>query len=97
MGQSASIKLSLGVQIMKQGKRFVAYTPALDLSTSGRTLKEAQKRFGEAVNLFFEEIIEQGTVDRVLKDLGWQKERHQWQPPQVVSQSDVSLKVPVFA
>ena len=97
MKKRASVKLSLGVQIIKQGKRFVAYSPALDFSTSGRSVKEVQKRFDEGVKIFFEEIVEAGTVDSVLKDLGWQKENRQWQPPQVVSHHDVNFKVPAFA
>ena len=96
MRQTGVLNFSLGVQIIRQGKRFVAYTPVLDLSTSGRTEKEAQKRFEEAVNLFFEEIINAGTFEGVLGGLGWEKVKNHWQPPQVVSERNVNLKVPVF-
>ena len=61
-----------------------AYT-ALDLSTSASTYKKAQTRFSEIVEIFFEELSEMGTLDVVLKDLGWQKIKSNWQPPVVIS------------
>ena len=61
---------NLPMLITKQNKRFVAYTPVLDISTSGRTAKEAKVRFTELVNIFLEEIIEAGTVNDVLSELG---------------------------
>src|SRR3989344_2725929 len=63
------VQLKLSMQITKQGRRFVAWTPALDLSTSGRSGAEAKKRFAEAVQIFIEELIEAGTVDEVLRGL----------------------------
>src|SRR3989344_2478892 len=77
------VQLKLPVQITKQGKRFVAWTPVLDLSTSGRTVIEAKKRFAEAVRLFIEELIEAGTVDEVLLSLGWTRSQQSWSPPRV--------------
>lgn len=80
-----SLQVSLPVTIFKEGKSYVAYSPALDLSTSASTYEKAQKRFSEATQLFFEELAEMGTVDIVLADLGWQKVKTSWQPPIVVS------------
>ena len=85
------------LQIFKQGKQFVAYTPALDLSTSGRTEKEAKARFSEILDIFFEELVEAGTLDVVLKNLGWQKERSQWQPPKIVSHQEIKFSIPQMA
>lgn len=79
------IQFSLPVSILKEGKAFIAYTPALDISTVGNTFEEARNRFNEAVKLFFEEIIEAGTIDQVLVDLGWQKIDKEYRPPVVVS------------
>ncbi|MEK7636828.1 MAG: hypothetical protein AAB402_00355 [Patescibacteria group bacterium] len=49
----------LPVSILREGKRFIAYTPALDLSTSGKTFDQAKQRFAEAAELFFEETERQ--------------------------------------
>ncbi len=93
----AHIKLqfNLPISIMREDSRYIAYTPALDLATSGKTYTEARKRFEEALYLFFEEIVKAGTLEKVLKDYGWKKIRSQWRPPIVVSQEmqEVNLAV----
>ncbi len=87
----------LPVLITKQNKRFVAYTPALDISTSGKTKKDAQDKFDELVSLFLEEIFESGNANSVLSELGWTKKQKKWTPPQVVSSTSVGFRVPVAA
>ena len=89
-----NLSLKLSVFITKQGKRFVAYTPALDLATSGKSEKDVKVKFQELVSLFFEEIATAGTMDDVLAELGWQKERRQWKPPRVISAKPVDFRVP---
>jgi hypothetical protein len=87
---------NLSVVITKQGKRFVAYAPALDISTSAKSAREVKTRFAELANVFFEEIIEAGTVNDVLTELGWKKAQKQWTPPQVVSAGALNLRIPAF-
>ena len=64
---------NLSIIFLREKKRFVAYSPALDLSTSGKTFEEAKKRFAEASRLFFEEVVRKNTLSEALQDLGWQK------------------------
>ena len=78
-------KFALPVSIIKEDKSFIAYSPALDLSTVGDTFEEAQERFSEAVQVFFEEITEKGTLDDALAELGWRKHNKELIPPVVVS------------
>ena len=73
-----SLSFKLSVLITKQNKRFVAYTPALDIATSGKTEKEARSRFVELANIFLEEIIKVGTANYVLEELGWKKVQKQF-------------------
>jgi predicted RNase H-like HicB family nuclease len=87
------LTFSLPVSFIKEGNRFVAYSPAIDLSTSGKTYKEAQKRFMEASSAFFEEISEQGTMDEVLRELGWRKVRRRWTPSMIISQESQEISV----
>ena len=89
------IKVTLS--ILKQGKRFIAYSPALDLSTSGRSQQEVKKRFTEAALLFLEELYHAGTMRDVLQELGWQQVRKQWMPPQIISQEALGVRMPVMA
>ena len=93
---SNNLSFSLHVLITKQGKRFVAYTPALDISTSGKTKKEAQARFVELSNLFLEEIINAGTTTIILSELGWTKGQKKWTSPKVISTRTVDLKIPAL-
>jgi len=85
-GSKIKFITQLPVSIFKEGKYFVAYTPVLDLSTSGRTYEEARERFHEVVNIFFEELVNKGTLEEVLTGLGWQKIKKQWKPPVLVAQ-----------
>ena len=58
--------LTLTVSFLKEGKQFVAYSPALDFSTCGKTLEEARRRFAEAAFLFIQELHRKGTAQEVL-------------------------------
>jgi predicted RNase H-like HicB family nuclease len=89
------IEVSLPVSILKEGRYFVAHTPALDLSTSGGSFEEVKRRFGEVVQIFFEELLEKGTLEEVLSDLGWRKVQKRWIPPVVVAQESESFRIPL--
>lgn len=89
-------KLQLSVQITKQGKRFVAWASAFDLSTSGRTVKEAQLRFEEASQIFIDELIEAGTLNEVLSELGWKKSQQSWVAPKVVKEQTMNVTIPAM-
>ncbi len=91
--KKTQFKFSLSISILKESNRFIAYSPAIDLSTSGKTYEEAKKRFDEAASVFFEEIFEQGTLNDVLKDLGWKKIQKKWIPPLVISQESQEISV----
>ena len=86
---------NLSVVFLREGKSFIAYSPALDLSTSAASFEKARERFVEAAKIFFEEIIKKGTIEEVLGELGWEKHNKQWQPPVVVSQETESIRIPV--
>ena len=91
------LSYNLVVLVTKQGPRYVAYSPALDISTSGTTEKKARERFGELAEVFFEELIESGSMADVLSELGWRRKDRQWQPPQEVSRKALAVRIPVLA
>lgn len=92
-GSNYKLNFSLPVSILKEDKCFVAYSPALDLSTSGKTFEQAKKRFDEVVEIFFEELLEKGTLDKVLKELGWKNIEKEWLPPVLISQAIENFQV----
>lgn len=95
MSTKANFNFSLPVTILKEGKFFVVYTPALDLSTSAESFNEVKKRFEEVVHIFFNELIEKKTLDKVLTDLGWQKMQKSWSPPKIVANESASFSIPI--
>jgi hypothetical protein len=92
-----TISYQVPITIIKQGKRYVAYSPVFDLSTSGKSTKDVQKKFQEIATIFLEEIIEMGTIDDVLTELGWKKVQKKWTPPKVISSSSIGMHMPTFA
>lgn len=85
--------LNIPVSIFREGKKYVAYSSALDLSTSGNNYLQVKNRFHECVNIFFEEIIANGTITDVLQDLGWEKVNAEWMPPVLISQKMEKIKI----
>ena len=76
------VKTKIPYFVFQDGDKFVAYSPALDLSSCGDTEKEACKMFEDAARIFIAEIIRMGTVDDVLTECGWRKaEGGSWSPP----------------
>jgi len=88
--------VSLPVFIIKEGKYFVAYTPALDFAATGDSVESAKKGFSEAINIFFDEIDDKGTLEEVLQEFGWQKIDDTLQPPEVVSQTKETIEIPSY-
>jgi len=70
-----SVIFELAVNFFKEGREYIADCPALKLSTHGRTIKEAQKSFEEALSLWLEITLEKRMLKKVLKELGWTKEQ----------------------
>jgi predicted RNase H-like HicB family nuclease len=79
-------KIRVSVLIVQEEECFVAYCPALELSSYGKTEAEAKKSFDEAMGIFLEETERKGTLEKVLLALGWtlkQKPSFKYQPPEL--------------
>ena len=94
--KNVNVQFSLPVTFLREGKYFVAHTPALDISTSADTFEKAKVRFGELVNIYFEELIEMGTLEEVLLEQGWQKTDNTWSAPVVVSTQNEAIEIPLY-
>ena len=96
MSPHSSLKLT--VNFIKERNQVIAYSPALDISTVGKTEAHAKRRFDELVRIFLKDIMERKVTDEVLTELGWTKSyarsKPQWIPPAVKS---IDLQVPVVA
>ena len=79
-----SVRVEVSVLIIKEDKHFVAYCPALELSSYGPSAEEAKENFDEAMIIFLEETKRKGTLEKVLLKLGWslqQKPKRSYLPP----------------
>ena len=95
-----TIQFALPVFFFKEGRMFVAYCPMLDLSTCGETFEEARKNAIEVLDIFFEECVKRGTLEKTLAAMGWQKSTSKpprWQPPFVIGEDRLTVRVPVLA
>jgi predicted RNase H-like HicB family nuclease len=91
-----SLQVELEVVFLKENNKFIAYCPALDLSSCGDTFEQAKKRIDEAAELFLEEIINSGTMEEVLLECGWHKTAspdHPWMPPAIIAQTKENISV----
>ena len=93
MKKRVHIEAKLPLSIFKEGDKFVAYTPALKLSTSGEHFKEVNRRFAEILNIFIEESLKKGTLEQTLEDCGWTKIKQKWSPPTVIKHTNIPIKV----
>ena len=60
----------LPVQIWQEHGHFVAFCPVLQVTSYGCNKKDAQRNVKEAVELFLEVCIEDGTLSKVLHGCG---------------------------
>jgi len=75
--------LQVGVQVifLKEEDYIVAYAPALELSSYGKSEYEAKKAFEEVISIFIEETQKKGTFERILIKLGWTLSKVNYEPP----------------
>ncbi len=81
---NSNFSVEVELVILKEGKYYVAYCPALELSSYGVTEKKAMFAFEENLEIFLEETIKKKTLEKVLLSLGWilqQKPKVNYQPP----------------
>jgi len=95
--QNVLVEVALPLLLWKEDKQFVAFTPALDLSTCGESEQDAVLLFSEAVELFFETAIERHTLHDLLESLGWSVVLNSWHPPSqaLAGSKSYSVRIPV--
>jgi len=87
------MKLLLTIKIWPEGKHYIAYSPELDVASQGRTPEHAMERAKKAIEAFLEETKRIGTLEEVLKEVGFSKKaRQKWQAP-LISFSPLEVKV----
>lgn len=78
------VKVELVAMNFKDDGDYYVYSPSLDLLAAGETEAEASENFIETAKLYFEFGVQEGTIEKDLKKLGWMKHRRiksRYQPP----------------
>lgn len=70
-----AVDIALSVQVWKEAATHIAYTPELDISSCGKTPSRAKSRLREAVSLFIEDAACRGTLDEILEEAGFERQR----------------------
>ena len=81
MKKNSTINAIVEVYLTKEEDYIVAACPALNISSYGKTEKEAKKNFSEALDIFFEETHRKGTLERILVKYGWTISKKSYEPP----------------
>lgn len=92
------LNVNTPVLLLKERRSYIAFAPAFDLSASGTSPDRARKNFDTTLRIFLEELVERGTLEQVLRDLGWSKQSQKWQPPvEIAKTATVPVQIPIAA
>ena len=72
------------VFLVSEDDVFVAYCPALELSSYGDSIEDARHAFGEAMQIFVHDTQAKGTLEKELLKLGWKLQQRpivNYEPP----------------
>lgn len=78
-------EIAFTVHTFKEGSTYVAYVPALDISSCGATGDEARKNIKDAVQGFIETSADRGNLAEILEESGYVREGESWRAPEFVS------------
>lgn len=88
-------KIDFTSQIWKEDNMFVSYNPELKVSSCGNTIAKAKKNLKQAVELFIETTEKMGTLNEILEESGFIKEKADyeqvWKAPELLSLERMSL------
>jgi hypothetical protein len=84
---------SFDTHIFKEGDTYVAYVPALDVSSCSSTDEEARRNIRDAVCGFLAASETMGTLDEILAEAGYQHEGDGCLAPEFVSIDRLTMSV----
>ena len=84
---------SFDVHIFKERNTYVAYVPALDVSSCGATDDEARRNIRDAVSGYLETSADMGTLDEILQEAGYERQGEHWRAPEFVSVDRLTMSI----
>jgi predicted RNase H-like HicB family nuclease len=89
------MRIDYTVQIWKEGNQFVAHAMPLDVMSAGPSPDAARRALDEAVRLFVITAKDQGTLEEVLAEAGYELRDSVWVPPSPLAIESQSTAVAV--
>ncbi|HYM61439.1 MAG TPA: type II toxin-antitoxin system HicB family antitoxin [Thermoanaerobaculia bacterium] len=72
MGETVKLEIHLRAFVRKDTRtRWIAVCPMVNVVTQGKSAADARRCLDEAVQLWFEDCIERGTLDQALRESGF--------------------------
>lgn len=75
-------RIIVRAEIFREGDVYMGLCPDLDVSSFGETMDEARASLREALEIFFEECENMGTLTEVLEEAGFAPQNGNWLPRQ---------------
>lgn len=72
---------SSSFKLLRQGGLYIAYSPSLDISTTGKSETEARDRFQSVLDICKKSNVPKSGVAHKLAELGWTQKSKRWAPP----------------
>ncbi len=85
------MKISVRLEIFKEGNVYVAVSPDLNVSSFGDSIDDAKKSVEEAIEAFIEECKRMGTLEDVLEESGFLKINGSWESRKPVVQEELAF------
>lgn len=82
------LNVKVEVALFQEDGIWVAYCPALEVSSYGDDKDEAREAFEEAMQIFLAETERKGTLEKYLLKLGWQLQQ---KPKPMYNQPQISI------
>ena len=89
------MEIQFTTRIFKEGRTYVAHALDLDVSSCAGTKEKAIKNLKQAVRLFLEEANKRGTLNQILEEAGYRKDKQKLAPPKFISVQRMSLPLPL--
>ena len=84
-------RISLEINVFKERNVYVALCPELNVSCFGDDIESAKESLREALEAFLEECEAMGTLQDILEDAGFVKEKESWILEEPVIKEKIAL------
>ena len=87
------MKISVKIEIFKEGDVYCALAPELTISSFGDTPEDAKNSVYEAIEAFVEECLEMGTLEEILEESGFSKLTDSWVSRKPLSEENLAIAI----